>query len=97
MLEDSYALNHQVVLIQMVEANIQKQPPRGVLTKRCSEIFSKFTREHTPTSRCDFNEVALHGCSPVHLCIFSEHLWLKETQNSYFCVIHKNHRLMFVS
>ena len=46
MLKDSYALNHQVVPIQMFEANIQKQPPRGVLTKRCSEIFSKFTREY---------------------------------------------------
>ena len=44
----------------------QKQPSRGVLRKRCSEN----TRQiywRKPMLKCDFNKVALHGCSPVNL------------------------------
>ena len=66
MLKDSYALNHQVVPIQMVEANIQKQSSRGVLKKRCSENIQQIYRR-TPMSKCDFNKVALHGCSQGNL------------------------------
>ena len=39
--------------------NIQKQPSRGVLKKRCSEnMLSIFRRTSKP--KCDFNKVALH-------------------------------------
>ena len=53
----------------------QKQPPRGVLSKRCSENMRQIYRR-TPMPKCDFNKVALatlieitlrHGCCPVNL------------------------------
>ena len=54
--------------------NVQKQPPRGVLRKRCSEICSKFTGEHPCRSvisiklQSNFTEITLrHGCSPLNL------------------------------
>ena len=36
---------------------MQKQPSRGVLMKRCSEIMQQIYRR-TPMSKCDFNKVA---------------------------------------
>ena len=36
----------------------QKQPPRGVLKKRCSENMQQ-TYTRTPMPKCDFNKVAL--------------------------------------
>ena len=48
---------------------IWKQPPRGVLMKKCSENMQQIYRR-TPMLRCDFNEVEIalrHGCSPVNL------------------------------
>ena len=52
----------------------RKQPLRGVLKKRGSEICSKFTREQSCQSvisiklQTNFIEIALrHGCSPVNL------------------------------
>ena len=54
--------------------NVQKQPPRGVLKKRCSDICSKFTGEVPCPSvisiklQSNFIEIKLrHGCSPVNL------------------------------
>ena len=52
----------------------QKQPPRGVPRKRCSENMQQIYRG-TPMPKCDFNKVALqlneitlwHGCSTVNL------------------------------
>ena len=38
---------------------LQKQPPRGVLRKRCSENMQQIYRR-TPMPKCDFNKVALH-------------------------------------
>ena len=35
----------------------QKQPPRGVPRKRCSEIMQQIYRR-TPMPKCDFNKVA---------------------------------------
>ena len=54
----------------------QKQPPRGVFKKKCSENMQQiYTR--TPMHKCDFNKVAKqsnfidialqHGCSSVNL------------------------------
>ena len=59
---------------QSVTMEIQKQPPRGVLNKRCSENVQQIYRR-APMSKCDFNKVASnfieialrHGCSPVNL------------------------------
>ena len=36
--------------------NLQKQPPRGVLTKRCSENMQQVYRR-TPLPKCDFIEI----------------------------------------
>ena len=48
----------------------QKQPPRRVPRKRCSESMQQIYRR-TPMPKCDFSnfiEIALrHGCSPVNL------------------------------
>ena len=55
----------------------QKQPPRGVLSKRCFENMQQ-TYRRTPMRMCDFNKVVKlqsnfveitlrHGCSPVNL------------------------------
>ena len=54
-------------------SNIQKQPPRGVLRKRCPEDIQQIYRR-TPMPKCDSNkfakqlyEIALrHGCSPLN-------------------------------
>ena len=39
---------------------MQKQPPRGVLKKRCSENMQQIYRR-TPILKCDFNKAALLG------------------------------------
>ena len=55
---------------------LQKQPTRGILGKRCSENMQQIYKR-TLILKCDFIEITLrHGCSPVNCCIFSEHLFL---------------------
>ena len=39
------------------EFELQKQPPRGVLRKRCSENIQEIYRR-TPVQKCDFKKVA---------------------------------------
>ena len=54
--------------------DVQKQPSRGVLKKRCSEKLQQIYRRKRML-KCDFNKVAKqlieitleHGCSPVNL------------------------------
>ena len=54
--------------------NWQRQSPRGILSKMCSENMQQIYRK-TPMPKCYFNKVALqlywnhtrHGCSPVNL------------------------------
>ena len=62
--------------------NIQKQPSRGVLKKRCSEnMLSIFRRK--PKPKCDFNKVALHRywnhtSAWVFSCVYTylqDYLW----------------------
>ena len=43
-----------------INLNLQKQPPRGVPRKKCSENMQEIHRR-TPMSRCDFNKFALHS------------------------------------
>ena len=57
---------------------IQKQPSRGVLWKKCSENMQEIYRK-TPMPKCDFNKVAMKLC-----CIFSEHLFLRISLESCF-------------
>ena len=42
---------------EFLTMNIQKQPPRGILKKRCSENMQQIYRR-TPMPKCDFNKVA---------------------------------------
>ena len=44
----------------------QKRSSRSVLRKRCSENMQQIYRRK-PMPKCNFNKVALHGCSPVNL------------------------------
>ena len=40
------------------DINFQKQPPRGVLSKRCSETMQQICRRAS-MPKCDFNKVAM--------------------------------------
>ena len=62
---------------------IQKQPPRGIPRKRCSENMQQVYRR-TPIPKCDFNsnciEITLrYGCSPVNLLRIFRTPFLKNT------------------
>ena len=57
--------------MQIITWKYQKQPPRGVLKKRCSESMQQIC-SRTPMPKCNLNKVARqkslrHGCSPVNL------------------------------
>ena len=64
----------------------QKQPPRGLPRKRCSEKMQQSCRR-TPMPKCDFNKVAKqlywvalrHGCYPVNLLPIFRTPFLKNT------------------
>ena len=67
----------------------QKQPPRGVLKKRCSENMQQIYR--TPMSKCNFNKVAFqlywnHTTARVFSCKFSEHHFLRTPLNGCFYI-----------
>ena len=47
-------------LSELIRAYYQKQSPRGVPRKRCSENMLQIYRT-TPMPKCDFNKVALGG------------------------------------
>ena len=60
----------QIVILIKATANIQKQPSRGVLIKRCSEnMLQNYKR--TPMPKCDFNKVAKHTSAWVFSCKFA--------------------------
>ena len=50
-----------IPLSVMPVTNVQKQPYRGVLRKRCSENMQQINRR-TPMPKCDFNKVAKQLC-----------------------------------
>ena len=53
-----YDFIHRVLAVhQMSLGYLQKQPPRGVPRKRCSENMQQIYRG-TPMPKCDFNKVA---------------------------------------
>ena len=62
---------------------------RGVFRKRSSENMQQVYRK-IPMTKSDFTKVALltlrHGCSPVNLPIFSEHLFLITPLECCFCM-----------
>ena len=77
--------NYKLLLLTVVACcifiNGQKQPFRGVLSKRCSENMPQMYRR-TPMPKCDFSKVVhlkLHNGMGVvlYICgIFSEHLFI---------------------
>ena len=54
---DSYKKNCYLITVTAFFMS-QKQPPRGVLKKRCSKNMQQIYRR-TPMLTCDFNKVAL--------------------------------------
>ena len=51
--------------------NFLKQPPRGVLQKRCSENIQQIYKRTSMSKQSNFIEITLrHGCSPVNLLHF---------------------------
>ena len=62
----------------------QKQPPRGVVSKSCSENMQQIYRR-TPMPKCDFNKVALQLRTPLDGCF-----WVKERRNSDYHDVHRS-------
>ena len=74
--------------VKLEDINLQKQPSRGVLRKRCSENMQRIYRK-TLMLKCDFNKVTkqlywTHTSAWVFSCkfaayfqqnLFLEHLW----------------------
>ena len=48
----------------MKALEVQRQPSRAVLRKRCSENMQQIYRK-TPMPKCGFEIALRHGCSPV--------------------------------
>ena len=63
---------------------IQKQPPRGVPKKRCSENMQQIYRR-TPMQKCDLQ--LRHGCSPVNLLHVFRTLFTKNTSGGLLLAI----------
>ena len=82
---------------------IQKQPPRRVLKKRCSQNMQQIYRR-TPMPKCDFNKVGLlcnfieitlwHGCSPVNLLHIFRTPFTKNTSGRLLLYIKLNQFLL---
>ena len=53
-----YNMRKRIKIRVVKKCERQKQPPRGVLRKRCSENMQQIYRT-TPMLKCDFNKVAL--------------------------------------
>ena len=54
----SYSYCYDVFFFKLIRRNaLQKQPPRGVLKKKCSENMLQIYKR-TPMPKCDFNKVA---------------------------------------
>ena len=82
----SLAIYIHDVMTASLSISIQKQPFRGVLKNRCSQICSKFTGEHPCRSvismklQSNFIEITLrHGCSPINLLHFFRTPFYKNT------------------
>ena len=77
-----------------INLHIQKQPPRDVLGKRCSEKCSNFTEDYPCQSAisikllCKFIEIALrYGCFPVNLLHFFITPFPKNTSEGLLLII----------
>ena len=53
-----FAFSEVVTIYLLGHNSSQKQPSKGVLSKRCSENMQQINRI-TPMPKCDFNKVAL--------------------------------------
>ena len=61
----------KLLILGICPSFIQKQPLKGVLSKRCSKNMQQIYKR-TPMPKCDFNKVAKqitlqYECSPVNL------------------------------
>ena len=74
---------------------MQKQPPRGVPWKRCSENMQQIYRR-TLMPKCDFNFIEItfqHGCSPVNLLHIFRISFLKNTSWWLLLIVEMSHPL----
>ena len=92
--------------------NIEKQPPRGVPEKRCSENMQQIYKR-TSMQKCDFYKVPLFTLLKSHFgmgvllwicCIFSEHLVLRTPldgcfwiYNFCYWIVYHNHLLFIIN
>ena len=92
----------QWIISESCHNHYQKQPSRGVLTKKCSEIMRQMYRR-IAMLKCDLTWVKLHSkcdCKatlfksyfdmsiPQYICgIFSEELFLRTHLERCFCII----------
>ena len=53
----SWDITLKILFSYLIYKEIEKQPPRGVLRKRCSENMQQIYRR-TPMPKSDFNKVA---------------------------------------
>ena len=65
------AVSAKLLILGICPSFIQKQPLKGVLSKRCSKNMQQIYKR-TPMPKCDFNKVAKqitlrYECSPVNL------------------------------
>ena len=81
---------------------IQKQPPRGIPRKWCSENMQQIYRR-TPMPKCDFNKVGnfieitlRHGCSPVNLLHISRTSFPRNPSGWLLLYIHTLNTIVFV-
>ena len=81
---------------------VQKQPPRSVPRKRCSENMQQIYRR-TPMSKCDLNKIASnfieialrHGCSPVNLLHIFRTPFIKNTSGRLLLNFHRDRLFIF--
>ena len=80
-------------LMEKVFLNEQKQPPIGVLKKKCSENTQQIYRR-TPMPKSDFNKVAkqiywnntLAWVFSCKVAMFSKHFFLRAPLDGCFCI-----------
>ena len=90
-LNDHYEPLHCYIQQIFFLSDLQKQPSRGVLVKRCSKNMQQIYKT-TSMPKCDFNKVAKQlywnrTLAWVFSCkfasYFQEHLWVAASENSW--------------
>ena len=93
----------QILMFKPRAMNFQKQSPRRVPTKRCSENMQQIYRR-APMPRCDFNKVAKHWnhtAAWLFSCKFSAHFqstfFLRTPLGGYLWIFQSKLKLILIS